>query len=82
MFFQRRKTSHTKSFLKGALLGGIALGITALLFAPKTGKQARADLKKKYKSASKATKGLYKNVVQSAEDFAHEAKKKTKRWFR
>ncbi|GGE55300.1 hypothetical protein GCM10011391_37890 [Pullulanibacillus camelliae] len=35
---------NTKDFLIGALVGGIVGGVTALLFAPKSGKELRGDL--------------------------------------
>jgi len=35
---------NAKDFLMGALIGGIVGGITALLFAPKSGKELREDL--------------------------------------
>jgi len=35
---------NAKDFLIGALVGGIVGGITALLFAPKSGKELREDL--------------------------------------
>jgi len=36
--------SNTKSFLLGALIGGAVGAITALLFAPKSGRELRRDI--------------------------------------
>lgn len=43
---------ESKGFLKGALVGGIVAGVSALLFAPKSGKETRQDIKKAAKTAS------------------------------
>ena len=40
----RDKGSSTKSFLMGALIGGAVGAITALLFAPKSGRELRRDI--------------------------------------
>lgn len=39
--------SYAKGFIFGALLGGAVGAITALLFAPKSGKELRADIAEK-----------------------------------
>jgi len=44
--------SNTKSFFFGALFGGLAGGLVALLFAPKSGKQLREDICRKCGEAS------------------------------
>ena len=45
-----------KKWVAGALLGSIALGVTALLFAPKTRKNMRTFLDKQCRSMSRKTK--------------------------
>jgi gas vesicle protein len=37
-------SSHTSAFLMGAVIGGIAGAVCALLLAPKTGQEMREDL--------------------------------------
>lgn len=44
---------HTKGFLKGAVIGTIIGGVTALLFAPKSGKETQQDIKDGAKKAIK-----------------------------
>ena len=44
---------HTKGFLKGAVVGTIIGGVTALLFAPKSGKETQKDIKDGAKKAIK-----------------------------
>lgn len=59
---------HEKSgigFLKGALLGGLAAGITGLLLAPRSGRELRDGIVDGYNS-----------VTQSTCDFADELKKR------
>ncbi len=70
-----------KSFIVGAILGSIAAGVTALLFAPKKGKELRKDIKKKYGEYSDKTEDLVNNVsdramelVEKAKDIANDAK--------
>lgn len=59
--------SRIGSFLKGAVVGGITLGVTALLWAPKKGLQLRHDLMngaKKIKKKAKGTKRAAKKAVR------------------
>jgi gas vesicle protein len=39
--------SREKGFFKGVIIGGLVAGTAALLFAPKSGKETRKDLKKR-----------------------------------
>jgi gas vesicle protein len=39
--------SENKGFFRGVIIGGIVAGTAALLFAPKSGKETREDLKKR-----------------------------------
>lgn len=45
----------TKGFLLGALAGGIVGSVTALLFAPKSGKELRGDISEGAQKVSDAT---------------------------
>ncbi len=40
-------SKDNKGFIKGALLGGLIGSVAALLFAPKSGKETQADIKRK-----------------------------------
>ena len=62
--------SEKKGFFKGVVIGGIIGTITALLFAPKSGEELRADIKKKLDEAS-AELG---HKIQEAKNLAAQAK--------
>lgn len=55
-----------KNFLKGALLGGVLGGVTALLVAPKSGRELREDIADGYTSFS-----------ERSHDFADDIKKQS-----
>jgi len=57
----------TKGLLIGFIAGGVAGAIAALLYAPKSGRELRADIKRK---AS--------NLAEEASDYVHAARTKTK----
>ncbi len=60
--FREGKNEEAAHFLKGALLG-LALGAgSALLLAPKSGKQLRHNLKKNYQDVSKKTQDLLESI--------------------
>lgn len=46
-----------KGFLQGAIIGGLVAGIGALLFAPKSGKETRADIAKGAKKVANDISG-------------------------
>ena len=79
----------SRSFIVGALLGSIAAGVTALLLAPKKGKEMRKELKKKYKEYNSETQDLVNDVsdramelVEKAKDIAHDAKDAAESFYR
>jgi len=82
MFPRHHKSDRVKTFLKGAFLGGFALGLTALLFAPKSGKKLRTDIKKGCRVASKKAKDAYHTAYDSAQEISKEAKKTARRLFK
>ena len=74
------------SFLKGVLFGGIVGAVTALLFAPKSGKELRAELTDKgaetldeAKRAYTETWGKAKAIMDDALQRAEELKKEAQR---
>lgn len=56
----------TKGFLIGLLAGGVIGAITALLYAPKSGKELRSEIKKKAN-----------DLAENASDYMKTAQKKT-----
>ena len=54
-------------FAIGALFGAVVGGIAALLTAPKSGKETRADLKKKADEVKKTTEEKVSEVKEKAE---------------
>ena len=76
-----RQRSGGKSFALGAIFGGIVGGLTALLFAPKSGDKMRKELSKKYHDVADKTQDLFEDVcdqttelAEKAKDLAHSAK--------
>jgi gas vesicle protein len=69
----------------GLLIGSIIGGLTALFFAPKSGKELREDVKKKIKELERllAEKELDKKAKKMMEELSEEAKvlyEKAKTW--
>lgn len=78
----------TKDFLKGAAVGALAGAVAGILFAPKSGKETRADIAKyleemkdevadKLSKAGDFTKEKYNSVVDSVVSNYKKAKKIT-----
>ncbi|HEX7058105.1 MAG TPA: YtxH domain-containing protein [Bacilli bacterium] len=63
-----------KSFLLGALLGGIAGSVAALLFAPKPGRELREDIAQQVQTVSGKTQDILQNVKEETLQFAARAK--------
>ncbi len=75
------RPSNGKSFFLGAFLGGVVGGVSALLFAPKTGKKMRQELACKYEDVSEKASDLLcevcdqtQELVKKAQDIAADAK--------
>jgi len=65
--------SDRDSFLKGLLIGGAVGAIVALLFAPKSGKEFRADIKRKSEEAVEGSKRVYGEARDKAQQIISEA---------
>lgn len=76
------RKSRFKSFSWGAILGGLAAGATALLFAPKSGKKLREDLKHKYHDITDKSHDFYDDVRESGKEFAKDTKKAAKKFMK
>ena len=60
----------------GSLLLGIAIGAgVALLFAPRTGEETRADLRRRARDARDAARGAAQDVMDTALDAVDEARR-------
>jgi len=72
--------SQAKDFLIGALVGGIIGSLTALLLAPKSGKELRQDLVDQTKNMKEKTDYLKEVAIQRGSEWASVAKEKTSQW--
>ena len=70
----RNHHSGKKGFAIGALFGGLIGGVTALLFAPKSGDKLRKDLSKRCQSVSDKTCELFDGVCEKTCELVDKAK--------
>ncbi len=68
---------NTKDFLIGVLIGGIAGAASALLLAPKSGKELREDLNKKAQNAKEMTSDFTDIALEKGAEYATLAKEKS-----
>lgn len=61
---------HGKDFFIGAVVGGLLGALTALVLAPKTGKELRADISNQYDKISEKTVELAENVGVKTQELA------------
>lgn len=74
------KNCHKSAGIAGGILAGLAAGAAlGLLFAPKSGKETRADIKKKADEAAKKGKALYEEYSDKVESEAAKLKSKVNR---
>lgn len=66
--------SNGKSFFLGAIVGGIIGGVTALLFAPKSGEKFRKDLARTYHNVSEKTQDLVEEVSHQTKELVEKAR--------
>ena len=59
-------------FFKGLLIGSLAGGLAGILFAPKSGKKMRTDIREKGEDALKASKEFCSDVQDKAKHFLEE----------
>ncbi|TYR82105.1 YtxH domain-containing protein [Priestia megaterium] len=69
--------STNKDFLLGTIIGGLAGAVTALLLAPKAGKELRADLNEQATYVRLKTEQVKNNAVEKGQELAQSAKAKT-----
>jgi gas vesicle protein len=82
------KNGKNGYFAKGLMIGGVGGALAGLLFAPKSGKKLRADIKEKGSDALKDTKEFYfdtqkkaKSTLEDTKDWLSDACVKTKKVF-
>lgn len=63
-----------KDFLLGAVVGGVIGAISALLLAPKKGKELREDIATQYHNVSEKTQELAGVVGRKGQEYAEKAK--------
>ncbi len=63
-------------FLKGLLIGGILGALAALLYAPKSGKELRGEIRRKSEEAVEGSKRLYHDARHRASALITEAVEK------
>lgn len=66
-----------KSFIAGAIIGGLIGAASALLFAPKAGKELREDITEQYHKTSAKTKEIAETVSHKTQEIAKEVSEKT-----
>lgn len=67
----------TKGLLLGFIAGSVLGAVTALLLAPKSGKELRGDIKKKTDELKEATQAQLMKAKAKAEDLVNEGKKRS-----
>lgn len=66
-----------KDFLLGAVVGGVIGAVSALLLAPKTGKELRTDLSDQYQNVSERTQKIANDVSEKTQKLAGEVSTKS-----
>jgi gas vesicle protein len=72
---QEKPQSH---FFMGLLIGGALGALAGILFAPKSGKELRSDLKEKGSEVLKDTKEIYVDASTKVREIIEEAKHQAK----
>jgi gas vesicle protein len=71
---RKKKANGGKGFALGALVGGLFGGMTALLFAPKSGEKMRDDLAKKCHNATDKAHDMMDDMCDSSSKLCIKAK--------
>ncbi|SDC19488.1 Gas vesicle protein [Paenibacillus sp. UNCCL117] len=69
--------SKGKEFLVGAVVGSVLGAITALLLAPKSGKELRSDIAEGYQQASEKTQQVASEVGEKTKQLASDVSART-----
>ncbi|WP_110112117.1 YtxH domain-containing protein [Bacillus sp. CGMCC 1.16541] len=76
---ENKEVVSGKSLLVGTLVGSVLGATTALLVAPKSGKELRADIQKQSSQAIEKTSQVKETVVEKSQELASTAKQRTAR---
>jgi len=68
----------TRNFFQGLLLGGLAGAVSGLLFAPKSGKQLRQDLRAAAKELAQEAREVVTEAGEEVKELAEHGKEKVK----
>jgi len=71
------KNGLTKGLIIGLLIGGVVGAITALLYAPKSGRELRADIKKKATDLAENTSDIIKKAKSNIGETVNVAKSRS-----
>lgn len=74
---EQNRNSSTSNFLLGVLIGSVVGAATALLFAPKSGKELRIDITNQYENLKDKSSELKETVIEKSSDLTNAAKEKT-----
>ncbi|MEF3303710.1 YtxH domain-containing protein [Paenibacillus sp. GYB003] len=69
-----------KDFLLGAIVGGVLGAVTALLLAPKSGKELRADISEQAHLLGEKTQALAETVGSKTQVIAKQVSEQTGEW--
>ncbi|MNI02893.1 YtxH-like protein [compost metagenome] len=72
--------SNGKDLLIGAVIGGVLGAATALLFAPKSGKELRGDIAEQVQTVSEKTQQVAGTVNQKTQEIARTVGSQTTEW--
>jgi len=72
--------SQAKSLLAGIILGGIVGATTALLLAPKSGKEIRKDIARTYEDVSDSAHELAHSVTSKSHRYANHLSGQAEEW--
>lgn len=72
-----KQNKSSKSFIVGAIVGGIVGAVTALLLAPKSGKEMREDLNAQATELKKRSLQLKDTAVEKGSEWISVAKEKS-----
>ncbi|OZM56075.1 hypothetical protein CIB95_13275 [Lottiidibacillus patelloidae] len=68
----------SKNFMMGTVIGGVIGAFSALLFAPKSGKELRHDIETKSNEVAKKTTELTNEVAKKATDLSNDVRESSK----
>ncbi|MVO98456.1 YtxH domain-containing protein [Paenibacillus lutrae] len=71
------RTTRGKDLIYGAVFGSVAGAVTALLLAPKSGKELRADIAQQAAQVSEKTQEIARTVGEKTSDLVDKAKEAT-----